>query len=327
VVPMDLHVIGAATDGKLWHTLRLEQPAERSWQPFGDVKRQAQAGNDVGPFIDVDCARELRDVSDSEGILHVVGVTGDGRLWYTARDPALPFGWTRFGPVGLGAGEPRPFLRAAVATARQANRIEVVVAAVTADGVLWATTRKAGSEFHPFKSVAPPAGRGDPTLRAVALADAAGAAVKIHLAAVSGDGHLWHAVGRPQQWPLQDVERTRAGAVPGDLTDVACASAGDLDMVAVAGDGHVWHTTHDASAPDAFTAWTPFTDPEAARDVGTFMRIGVAQIQSGLHICGVTSDGRLWHRLRGAAGDRFGDVKAVIKPSPEVRSFQAVACA
>jgi hypothetical protein len=320
VVRMDLHVIGATTDGKLWHTLRRGQPAERSWEPFGDVKRQARG---VGSFVDVDCARELRDVGDSEGLLHVVGVTGDGRLWYTVRDPALNFGWTPFRDVELSAGGTGPFLRAAVATARQADRVEVVVAGVTADGGLWATTRKSGSEFHPFARVAP-AGD-DPTVRAVALADAAGSAVTIHLAAVSGDGRLWHAVGRPGQWPrLTDVEKTpTAGDRPGDLTDVACAGGGDLNMVAVAGDGHVWHTTRDPS-----NRWTPFTDAETT-DVGSFTRVGVARIQSGLHICGVTSDGKLWHRLRGPGGDGFGDVKKVIKPPPELKvsTFQAVACA
>ena len=316
MIPKDLHVIGATTDGKLWHTLRFEQPVGPSWQPFGDVKGQA---GDVGDFVDLDCAREFGGLDDPQGTLHVVGVTGDGRLWYTVRD-AVTHGWTPFRDRELSAGGPGPFLRAAVTTASQANRIEVVVAGVTADGGLWATTRKSASEFHPFTRSAPPAG-GDPTVRAVALAAATGEVVKTHVAAVSGDGHLWHTVGRPGHWPpLQDVERTAAGDKPGDLTDVACSD--DLDMGAVAGDGHVWHTTRDAS-----TTWTRFTDPEAAKDVGTFMRIGVAQIQSGLHICGVTSDGRLWHTLRTDAGARFGDVKTATHAPPAVGSFQAVACA
>jgi hypothetical protein len=125
---------------------------------------------------------------------------------------------------------------------------------------------------------------------------------------------------------LQDVERTAAGQQPGDLTDVACAAETHLDLGAVAGDGHVWHTTRDVG-----TFWTRFTDPEAAKDVGTFVRIGVARIHPGLHICGVTGDGRLWHTLR--IGDpavdaqaRFGDVKRVIN-APSVGAFQAVGCA
>jgi hypothetical protein len=69
----DLHVIGA-NDGKLWHTIRFSTPGG-PWQAFVDVK--AEAGN-VGDFVDVDCAREAGGPDDTQGILHVVGVTGDG---------------------------------------------------------------------------------------------------------------------------------------------------------------------------------------------------------------------------------------------------------
>lgn len=321
MIPEDLHVIGATTDGRLWYTLRFEEPTGSPWQRFDDVKQKAGDARDVGSFVDVDCAREFGNIDDPQGILHVVGATGDGRLWYTVRK-AVTHGWTPFRARELSAAGPGPFLRAAVTTARQANRVEVVVAGVTADGALWVTTRKSGNEFHPFTRMAPPPTGGDPTFRAVTLAAVTGDEVKTHLAAVTGDGHLWHTVGRPGHWPaLQDVELTAAGDKPGDLTDVACAD--DLDMGAVSGDGHVWHTTREAS-----TAWTRFTDPEAAKNVGTFTRIGVTQIQSGLHICGITSDGKLWHTLRtGVPGAKFGDVKGVIHTPRDVGSFQAVACA
>jgi hypothetical protein len=319
-LPQDLQVTGATTDGRLWHTLRFEQPEGPPWQRFGDVKRQA---GDVGDFVEVDCAREFAQPQEVEGNLHVVGVTGDGRLWYTVRDAATD-NWQPFGE--LGAEVPYPFLRAAVTTAQGANRTDLVVAGVTADGGLWATTWQSGSEPRPFTLVAPPPSR-HRTCRAVALATADRDVAKTHLAAVSSDGHLWHTVGRPGHWPaLQDVEGTAAGDKPGDLTDVACVAEVDLDLGAVAADGHVWHTTRAAGS-----SWTRFTDPEAAKDVGTFTRIGVARITSGLHLCGVTGDGRLWHTLRrGDPADaqaRFGDVKKVINAPPEVGPFQAVACA
>jgi hypothetical protein len=320
--PQDLQVIGATTDGRLWHTLRFEEPEGPPWQRFADVKRQA--GN-VGDFVDVDGAREPVHPQEVEGNLHVVGVTGAGRLWYTVRNAATD-SWRPFGE--LGAEVPNPFLRAAVTTAQRANGTDVVVAGVTADGGLWATTWQAGSEPRPFALVDPPPSR-HRTCRAVALATAQGDVAKTHLAAVSSDGHLWHAVGRPGHWPaLQDVENAlAAGNRPGDLMDVACVAEVDLDLGAVAGDGHVWHATRAADS-----SWTRFTDPEAAKDVGTFTRIGVTRITSGLHICGVTGDGRLWHMLR--TGDpaadaqaRFGDVKKVTNAPPEVGPFQAVGCA
>ena len=93
--------------------------------------------------------------------------------------------------------------------------------------------------FDPFTQVAAPAGS-NPAFRAAAAAAVASQEVKTHLAAVSSDGHIWHTVGRPGQWPsLQDVEaKPAAGAKPGDLTDVDCSD--NLDLAAVSGDGHVW---------------------------------------------------------------------------------------
>jgi hypothetical protein len=313
----DLHVIGV-NDGKLWHTVRSDTTGG-PWQAFVDVK--AKAGN-VGDFVDADCAREAGGPGDAQGILHVVGVTGDGRLWYTVREAGGD--WKRFPGKPLNPEGRGPFLQAAVTAARQANRVEVVVAGVTAAGRLWVTTRKSATEFNPLTQVLAPAG-GNPAFRAVALAAVPGQQVNTHLAAVSSDGHIWHTVGRPGQWPgLQDVEAKlgAAGDEPGDLTDVDCSD--DLELAAVSGNGHVWHATRK---PD--TSWEKFHDPEADRHVGAFLRIGVARLQSGLHLCGVTADGRLWHTLGPGPGAVFRDIKAVIKPPPEVGvgSFQALGCA
>jgi hypothetical protein len=312
----DLHVIGA-NDGKLWHTIRFGTPGNRQWQDFFDVKGKA---GKVGDFVDVDCARQAGSPGDAQDILHVVGVTGDGQLWYTVREAGGD--WKRFderlNPDGRG-----PFLQAAVTAARQGNRVEVVVAGVTAAGRLWVTTRKSATEFHPLTQV-PAAAGGNPAFHAVALAAVAGPEVNTHLAAVSSDGHIWHTVGRPRQWPsLQDVEaKPAAGAKPGDLTDVACS--GDLDLAAVSGNGHVYYAKRNLD-----TSWEDFRDPEADRHVGAFLRIGVARLQTVLHLCGVTADGRLLHTLGPGPGAVFRDIKAVINPPPDkgVGSFQALGCA
>jgi hypothetical protein len=276
----------------------------------------------VGDFVDVDCAREAGGPGDAQGILHVVGVTGDGRLWYTVREAGGDHRWRPFPDKPLNPEGRGPFLQAAVTAARQANRVEVVVAGVTAAGRLWVTTRKSATEFNSLTQVPAPAG-GNPAFRAVALAAVTGQQVNTHLAAVSSDGHIWHTVGRPGQWPsLQDVEAKlgAAGDKPGDLTDVDCSE--NLDLAAVSGNGHVWYATRN---PD--TSWEDFHDPEADRHVGAFLRIGVARLQSGLHLCGVTADGRLWHTLGPGPGAVFRDVKNVISPPREVGSFQALGCA
>jgi hypothetical protein len=311
----DLHVIGA-NDGKLWHTIRFSTPGG-PWQAFVDVKEKA---GKVGDFVDVDCARQEGSPGDAQDILHVVGVTGAGQLWYTVREAGGD--WKRFdkrlNPEGRG-----PFLQAAVTAAGQGNRVEVVVAGVTAAGRLWVTTRKSATEFHPLTQV-PAAAGGNPAFHAVALAAVPGQQVNTHLAAVSSDGHLWHTVGRPGQWPsLQDVEaKPAAGEKPGDLTDVDCSD--NLDLAAVSGNGHVWYAKRNVN-----TSWEDFRDPEANQHVGAFLRIGVARLQSVLHLCGVTADGRLCHTLGPGPGAVFRDIKAVIKPPPEmgVGSFQALGCA
>ena len=103
----DLHVVGATSDGKLWHTIRF---ADGSWQPaFGDVK--AQESNDPGPFTDnIRCA-----VADN-GDLHVVGATSDGKLWHTIRfanGSWQPF----FGDVkAQESSDPGPFIAIGVAS-------------------------------------------------------------------------------------------------------------------------------------------------------------------------------------------------------------------
>jgi hypothetical protein len=312
----DLHVIGA-NDGKLWHTIRFDRPGG-PWQAFVDVKEKA---GKVGDFVDVDCARQAGSPGDAQDILHVVGVTGDGQLWYTVREAGGD--WKRFPGKPLNPEGRGPFLQATVTAARQGNRVEVVVAGVTAAGRLWVTTRKSETEFHPLTQV-PAAAGGNLAFHAVALAAVAGPEVNTHLAAVSSDGHIWHTVGRPGQWPsLQDVEaQPAAGEKPGDLTDVDCSD--NLDLAAVSGNGHVYYAKRNLD-----TSWEDFRDPEADQHVSAFLRIGVARLQSVLHLCGVTADGRLLHTLGPGPGAVFRDIKAVIKPPPEmgVGSFQALGCA
>jgi len=68
-MPVELHLVGMTHDFKLWHTIR----AGGSWEPFGDVIRQAE-GIDPANIQDVACA------VDPKGNLHVVLVANDGQL-------------------------------------------------------------------------------------------------------------------------------------------------------------------------------------------------------------------------------------------------------
>ena len=86
----DLQMVMLVPPGKPWHTIRY---SDDTWQPsFGDVKH-AVPDNDPGPFQAVGCA-------EVSGDLHVVALTGDGRMWHTIRYPQK--GWqSDFGDVNL----------------------------------------------------------------------------------------------------------------------------------------------------------------------------------------------------------------------------------
>jgi hypothetical protein len=352
--PGDLHLVGVTTDGRLWHTMRLDK--DRTWYGFGDVERDGQAG-ERGDFIDVDCAREVSTAGQLPRTLHVVGVSSDGRLWSTTRDSQIG-NWSQFQDVEAnGAGEGGTFVRAAVTVTHawqgspqgQPASVEVYVAAITSDGRLLVTRRLSPSAFSPFTEVEKTGGgeRGD--FRSVGL----GGIISLnnmpsaHLCATAGDGRLWHSIGRPGQdkgqgWrPFGDVESEGGAGEVGDLVDVGCTA--DLDVGAVSGDGHVWYTTRFPSSPDR---WRPFVDlettpilpdpnqpllpdpnqPPVEVNRGTFTRISAASLPSGLHFAGVTSNGQLWHTIRTNPFPSFQDVE-LVGGAGDRGTFQAVGIA
>jgi hypothetical protein len=71
-----LQVVGVGSDGKLWHTIRNDNG---KWQPsFGSIATQTSGG--PASFSAVACGTE------NQGLLHVVGLGNDGKLWHTFRD-------------------------------------------------------------------------------------------------------------------------------------------------------------------------------------------------------------------------------------------------
>jgi hypothetical protein len=327
--PADLHLVGLTTDGHLWHTMR--QGANGHWLLFED-STIAEAGK-PGDFIDVDCARQVANADQHPSALHVVGVTADGRLWWASRNSQTG-SWNPFQNVeGSGGGEAGTFVRAAVSvshawqeTPHGQPTVEIHLAGLTSDGRLLVTSQaRNAATFSRFTNVELTGGREQGDLRAAALAGITGRnnATSSHLCAITGDGHLLHSIGRPGSWQdLRDVESVGHAGEGGDLVDVGCAD--DLHVGAVSGDGHVWYTSRDPSHPER---WLTFRDLESARNVGTFTRISAAQIRSGLHFSGVTSDGQLWHTIRKDPTLPFGDVEDGPGHAGEIGTFQTVGVA
>ena len=103
------------------------------------------------------------------------------------------------------------------------------------------------------------------------------------------------------------------------------------------GDGHVWIASQFSNG-----TWAKWLDLEtytatfsggswsgiftATADVGSFSKVSCAVTNEGLHVVGVTTNGRLWHQLRSNTMPVFRDVERV-GVGQDVGSFTAVACA
>jgi hypothetical protein len=168
------------------------------------------------------------------------------------------------------------------------------------------------------------------------------------LVALNAGGGLFYTTGSSASgWqPFDQLGRhSVAGAVMADAIDAdAVAESAGSTVVAVTGDGHVWIAKQQSGG--TWTRWddlelttttTLFFDPitgtasgfstsTSEADVGTFARISAASTSVGLHVVGVTTNGRLWHQLRSTATAMFADVERV-GVGQDVGGFTAVACA
>jgi Matrixin/Putative peptidoglycan binding domain len=230
-------------------------------------------------------------------LLHLAGVTSDGRLWHSIRFPAGP--WSPFGDVEGQTGD-RGFI---VDVDLQSIGNQTHVCAVNSSGGLWHTIRRADGSWFPFGDVEGQTGdRG--SFRRVGVAEVNG---ELHVCGVNSAGRLWHAIRRANgSWtPFGDVEGQTGDR--GTIQETACAGvAGELHVCAVSSDGRLWHAIRRANG-----SWTPFGDVEGQTgDRGSFVRVSVGEAGNELHVSGVTGDGRLWHAIRRANGSwTFGDVE------------------
>jgi predicted Zn-dependent protease len=231
-------------------------------------------------------------------LLHLTGVTSDGRLWHTIRFPTGE--WSPFSDVEGQTGD-RGFI---VDVDLQSVSNEVHLCAINSSGGFWHTIRRAdGSWFH-FGDVESQTGDRGAFVR-VGIAEVNG---ELHLCGVTSDGHLWHTIRRANgSWGgFGDVEGQAGDR--GAFVDVDCAGVnGELHVCGVTSDGHLWHTLRRADG-----SWFPLGDVEGqAGNRGTITEVSCAGVAGELHVCGVSSDGHLWHTIRRANGSwgGFGDVE------------------
>ncbi len=258
----DLHVVSLASNGRLWHTIRF---VNGTWQSaFGDVN--AQESNNPGPFRAVGCA----GVGSN---LHVVSLTGDGKLWHTIR--FTNGAWQSFfGDVNAQeSNNPGPFT--VVGCAGVGSNLHVV--SLTGDGKLWHTIRFADGSWQPFFGDVNAQESNDPgPFTAISCAGIGG---NLHVVSLTGDGKLWHTIrfaNGTWQSAFGDVNAQEAND-PGPFAAVSCAGVGDdLHVIGLAGNGRLWHTIRFVDG-----TWQPvFGDVNAqeANNPGPFIAASVGGV-------------------------------------------------
>jgi hypothetical protein len=344
--PSDLHVVGRTADGQLWHTIR----SPGGWTPFVDVLEAANLLALRGHVVDVACTRRM-------GVPGVV----DGLYVLAAFDnepPRLLFRVSNGEPKNAGMWSQKPgafFPTARKVTAGAFTSIadspagkrfdEIHLAVVTDDGHLLSafaevTATEPVQQPDDVELTAGETGE----LRAVALdtASALGSpSSSLRLLAVTADARLLQTVGHGAgigdpngQWTawLEVAAGPGGLVVPADPVDADLAAR---SVVAATGDGHVWLApaipglglgawvdleTYTYTVSGAVWSGT-FT---GVANVGTFNTVAGAWANEGLHIVGTTTNGRLWHQLRGLSM-AFGDIE-LAGVGQNVGDFTAAGC-
>ena len=200
------------------------------------------------------------------------------------------------------------------------------VCAITTDGGMWHTLRQSDGTWQSFfgdvKSVTSNPG----AFQSVACATEPGGV--LHLCGSTSDGSIWHTLRRPDgSWSpgFGDV-KAAVGSDAGAFPAIGCGvdSVGTLHVCGANPDGLLWHTLRrpDGSWQQGFGQVNG-----AAGDPGPFRAVAcVGDRDQTLHVCGITADGRLWHKIRRPDGwTPFTDVKAAAGGDPG--AFSALACA
>jgi hypothetical protein len=164
---MAMHVFGVTDNDRLWHSILPDQTF------FGDVAGTGGTGRPwrTGDTATSPTARDSACAADSEGNLHVLVVSTDGRLWHTIR--ARGGTWIRFGNVEAGgAGNIGTVTAVAAATEGTSLHILAVNSSRDLHKTVWNPQTPTGpARFDPpFRKV----GTWDPSrglLRTVAAAE------------------------------------------------------------------------------------------------------------------------------------------------------------
>jgi hypothetical protein len=323
---VNLHVFGITKDGKLWHTSRPKETdgSVSLWNPWEEVKAKRQ--NEPGPFVSVDSVNTWNN--NGQEVLHVLGITQDGTLWYTSRVEKQD--WQPFENLStqIGGNEGK-LLQVGATVGISGNPLDAFVIAQTKQGEqrILHTSSTDGTTWEKFEDITQPELAGFPgSFISVDCAHiSAGTSFDLlQVCGITKDGNLWHTlnfatpVSNLRWLPFANVALLSHN-VPTPLANISLAQGSNTLNVCALSKGNLWHTSRISDDPPA---WQPTFDnisEEAADKPEPFGSVSCADVNGTLHACGITQDGKIWHTSRTSINpptwQAFEDITAVIGSS------------
>ncbi|GER92121.1 hypothetical protein KDW_62830 [Dictyobacter vulcani] len=296
-----LHSCGRATDGKLYHTIRLSSSA---WQSsFGNINDQESNGRDLR-FTDVDCS----GVADN---LHVATLAPDGVIWHTIRFASGSW-QSAFGNVNNQESNGGSLRFSNVSCAGTMSS-KLHLTALSRSGILWHTIRFAnGSWAQAFGNVNNQESNG--SILRFTNTDCAISGENLHVCAIDRNGTLWHTIRFADgSWARSfgNVNNQESNGSALRFTDVGCATIdGNLHVTAVAESGILWHTIRFTDG-----SWAPafgnVNNQESTTSGLRFTDVDCANVANALHVTAINRVDNIWHTIRFANGSWqsvFGNV-------------------
>jgi hypothetical protein len=346
-----LVVVGVLADGRLMMTVRRPD----GWDGWTDVLASIGRNDLVGKVIDVAVARRIPEfLEQTSPALYLFLALRDAPPVLYVQEYAA--GAEQFFPVPRPSADFPAARRVAVAVTRRVtggtweeSQSELRLGAVTFDGRILVALRTDETVGNAAASDIRNHGTGDRgTMRCVAVAPRSrrflGSPVLLGVTAAGGRVFSTDASRSSlatTAWA--DVDNGVPGVVR-PVVDVAVQShavglfgqaSSTLSIAAVSGDGRAWLANNSGTWQaweDLETTivtvtggpWTVTTTGLA--DVGDLLRISLGETVDGLHVVGLTADGRIWHQLRPSESVAFRDIQSV-GVGQVVGGFTAIACA
>src|SRR5262249_10175854 len=169
---------------------------------------------------------------------------------------------------------------------------------------------------------------------------------ELQICGITADGVMWHTVrhidGSWTQFAKVPWSTLVSQSPPAPFVGVSCSGNifGGLYVCAVTGDGRMWQTFQDPQSPPGQGPWEWYSEITAsgAGNPGQFIGVSCATMRydeangsftSLLEVCGVTTDGQMWHTIQDTSTANWGNFltfENVKAKAGDPVNFRAVSC-